>query len=232
MANRLVEIPGFSSCSGFSVDNLSDVIYNYSTPTFTQGQDVRSAPSGDYIINLDTLKIKYENGMFALYGVNGALIASCFPNLSNWNYFGFAFAVDDTNQNGSVVCCYSSSGGYWANFTMFGNYEVNSVYQAIIGAEVQAIVANGGGATHIAKVTGQLSSLSNNLSDILMVSGGGGGGLLMGEDAYNGKDAGGISGMGNNSGNQTTGSGFGQGESGSGVPGGGSGLYGGYRGGS
>ena len=69
---------------------------------------------------------------------------------------------------------------------------------------ITGIWSNGGGATHIAKVTGQLSSLSNNLSDILMVSGGGGGGLIIGEDTYAGKDAGGISGSGNNSANQTT----------------------------
>lgn len=91
--------------------------------------------------------------------------------------------------------------------------------------------SNGGGATHIAKVTGQLKNLSSNLSDILLVSGGGGGGLLVGDTAYAGKDAGGISGSGNNSANQTTGYAFGQGESGDGVSGGGSGLYGGYKGG-
>lgn len=90
--------------------------------------------------------------------------------------------------------------------------------------------SNGGGATHIAKVTGQLKDLSSNLSDILMVSGGGGGGYLLGEDAYSGKDAGGISGSGDNSGNQSTGYGFGQGETGTDVSGGGSGLYGGYKG--
>ena len=91
--------------------------------------------------------------------------------------------------------------------------------------------SNGGGATHIAKRTGQLKDLSSYTSDILMVSGGGGGGLLIGEDAYAGKDAGGISGSGNNSANQTTGYAFGQGESGEGVSGGGGGLYGGYKGG-
>ena len=87
--------------------------------------------------------------------------------------------------------------------------------------------SNGGGATHIAKATGQLKDLSSNLSDILIVSGGGGGGLIIGEDTYAGKDAGGISGNGNNSANQTTGYAFGQGES----AGGGGGLYGGYKGG-
>ena len=67
-----------------------------------------------------------------------------------------------------------------------------------------ATTANGGGATHIAKVTGQLKNLSSNLSDILLVSGGGGGGIIVGEDAYAGKDAGGVSGSGNNSGNHST----------------------------
>lgn len=38
--------------------------------------------------------------------------------------------------------------------------------------------SNGGGATRVAKVTGQLSSLSSNLSDILIISGGGGGGFI------------------------------------------------------
>ena len=91
--------------------------------------------------------------------------------------------------------------------------------------------SNGGGATHIAKVTGQLKDLSSNLSDILIVSGGGGGGLLVGETSYTGKEAGGISGSGDNSANQSTGYAFGQGESGTDVSGGGSGLYGGYKGG-
>ena len=50
------------------------------------------------------------------------------------------------------------------------------------------IVSNGGGATHIAKVTGQLKTLSNNLSDILMVSGGGGGGLLLGDSGWHGTE--------------------------------------------
>ena len=94
-----------------------------------------------------------------------------------------------------------------------------------------AIVANGGGATHIAKRTGLLKDLSSYTSNILLVAGGGGGGLIIGEDTYAGKDAGGISGSGNNSANQTTGYAFGQGESGEGVSGGGGGLYGGYKGG-
>lgn len=90
--------------------------------------------------------------------------------------------------------------------------------------------SNGGGATHIAKVTGQLKDLSSNLSDILIVSGGGGGGLLVDETEYAGADAGGVSGSGDNSADQSTGYAFGQGESGTDVSGGGGGLYGGYKG--
>lgn len=81
-------------------------------------------------------------------------------------------------------------------------------------------MTTGGGATHIATTTGLLRSL--NKSDLLIVSGGGGG-------AYNdgvGADAGGMSGSGGNSGNQTTGYIFGQGEYSYG--GGGGGLYGGF----
>ena len=92
------------------------------------------------------------------------------------------------------------------------------------------VTSNGGGATHIAKRTGQLKDLSSNLSDILMVSGGGGGGLLVNTIEYTGKEAGGISGSGDNSADQSTGNAFGQGESGTNLSGGGSGLYGGYKG--
>ena len=91
------------------------------------------------------------------------------------------------------------------------------------------VIANGGGATHIAKVTGLLSTLSSNLSDILIVSGGGGGGFIANNTAYDGADAGGVSGSGELSGNQSTGYRFGQGESSSLLSGGGSGLYGGYK---
>lgn len=95
---------------------------------------------------------------------------------------------------------------------------------------VAEYVSNGGGATHIAKRTGQLKDLSSYTSDILIVSGGGGGGLLVDTTEYTGKDAGGISGSGDNSADQSTGNAFGQGESGTNLSGGGSGLYGGYKG--
>ena len=108
--------------------------------------------------------------------------------------------------------------------------ERQQFYELISGSQTISHTANGGGATHIAKRTGQLKDLSSYTSDILMVSGGGGGGLLVGETAYSGKEAGGISGSGDNSADQSTGNAFGQGESGTNLSGGGSGLYGGYKG--
>lgn len=99
-----------------------------------------------------------------------------------------------------------------------------------IKSVIPTYTSNGGESTHIAKLTGQLRDLSSNLSAILMVSGGGGGGLVSGDTDYSGKEAGGISGSGDNSADQTTGYAFGQGEIGAGASGGGSGLYGGYKG--
>lgn len=143
--------------------------------------------------------------------------------------------VDETNQYGSCFLMYKS-GNQCINRNLGyskTNWQ-NPMYQIIkAGGLVVPITSNGGGATHIAKRSGLLSSIgASNLSDILMVSGGGGGGLIIGEDVYAGKDAGGIAGSGNNSADQTTGYAFGQGESDEGVSGGGGGLYGGYKGGS
>ena len=147
---------------------------------------------------------------------------------SNWVQSYIIFVVDDEEQKGWVLEI------TWYNMS---TYLIDQIYNPnmyyYIGQEyvpVVPITSNGGGATHIAKVTGQLSALSSNLSDILMVSGGGGGGLLLGDTNYSGKEAGGISGSGDNSADQSTGNAFGQGESGTDVSGGGSGLYGGYKG--
>lgn len=118
-----------------------------------------------------------------------------------------------------------------ANIPMFDNLTDLGNYITMPIVPSTSITAPGGGATHIAKVTGHLSALSNNLSDILIVAGGGGGGMIIDSVAYDGADAGGISGSGTNSANQTTGYAFGQGESAEGVSGGGGGFYGGYKGG-
>lgn len=134
--------------------------------------------------------------------------------------------IDDDTKKGYLVeaikignTVYTSQQGY---------DHTEPIYQAFTNGVCE--IAGGGGATHIAKRTGVLKGLSSYLSDVLAVSGGGGGGMLIGTTQYTGKEAGGISGSGDNSANQSTGYGFGQGESSVAYSGGGAGLYGGYKG--
>ena len=86
--------------------------------------------------------------------------------------------------------------------------------------------AGGGGASHIATMTGLLQSLSNNRASILCVAGAGGGA----EQGYSGKYGGGLSGESgdNPAGTQDSGFAFGKGGNGSLGGGGGAGYYGGY----
>lgn len=143
---------------------------------------------------------------------------------------GFSFGVEKTVTFQEVIPFFNNEADA-SNYSLGLEFdESNWVGGKPLTPPVVPITSNGGGATHIAKVTGQLKDLSSNLSDILIVSGGGGGGLLVGETEYTGKEAGGISGSGDNSADQSTGNAFGQGESGTNLSGGGSGLYGGYKG--
>ena len=72
-------------------------------------------------------------------------------------------------------------------------------------------VSGGGGATHIAKVDGLLSTLSNKIDSIIIVAGGGGGGYLHSQIGYEaiGGDAGGY--IGNAGTNGTSGGHYGTG---------------------
>ena len=92
------------------------------------------------------------------------------------------------------------------------------------GYATYATCGSGGGATHIAKVSGLLSTLSSKTSNILIVAGGGGGYC---HDTTGGS-GGGISGGGSNPGTQTSGNAFGVGagvSSGCCMRGGGGGGY-------
>ena len=115
-------------------------------------------------------------------------------------------------------------------------------------------VSGGGGATHIAKKSGDLTLFENDLKNLLMVAGGGGGGAMYSSSNYGiGGSGGGYNGVPNNNvGNNYTSTGatqtssgtghypgtFGKGgcnATGNGCSGGGGGLYGGdaawYQGG-
>ena len=93
----------------------------------------------------------------------------------------------------------------------------------------------GGGATHIALKSGLLSSLSDDIDKILIVAGGGGGSSWSFTTGSGGGFQGGVSSQtSSNSGKQSSGFAFGQGQDASGsagndgVAGGGGGFYGGY----
>lgn len=156
---------------------------------------------------------------------------------NNWaQYLTIWACIDETNHLGAFIFAYTQQGGSNIYIKVCNESQGGAMYRSADAYNLikESIIlpittSNGGGATHIAKVTGQLKDLSGNLSDILLVSGGGGGGLIVGENAYNGADAGGISGNGSNSADQSTGYAFGQGESGTNKSGGGGGLYGGYK---
>ena len=151
-----------------------------------------------------------------------------YPNYNFTKSTYLVIVVDDDTEDAWIVHISMNYNGKIRYFHLHPKNGNENILYTIFRTSIN----NGGGATHIAKRAGLLSSIgASNLSDVLIVSGGGGGGLIIGEDVYAGKDAGGIAGSGNNSANQTTGYAFGQGESAEGVSGGGGGLYGGYKGG-
>lgn len=211
--------------------------------------------SSDAIVSLGNIVASRTGNVSYVFG-SGESVAHFYNEGNNWYYRAFVIepniaytqltqSYDEDIYTG--VCVNHeyhraglitvkknrSSGNYTlANviFGVVGSMSFEDFYVNLSKALDLKYTSNGGGATHIAKVTGQLKDLSSNLSDILIVSGGGGGGLIVGETEYAGADAGGISGSGDNSADQSTGNAFGLGESGANLSGGGSGLYGGYKG--
>lgn len=138
----------------------------------------------------------------------------------------YAIVLDDTAQEAWLIT-YIKDGSN--NYSYMVEYSGTAFYNAFYSPAVVHNVGVGGGASHVSKTTGLLSSLSQNISDILIVAGGGGGGGLTGTTPGNGGGyIGGSPKLGNTSitgrsGTQSTGFAFGQGEAG----GGGGGFYGG-----
>ena len=211
--------------------------------------------SSDAIVSLGNIVASRAGNVSYVFG-SGESVAHFYNESNNWYYRAFVIepninytqltqsydediytgiCVNHEYRRAGLITVKKnrSSGTYTLTNIIFGVSGLMSFedfYVNLSKALDLKHICNGGGATHIAKVTGQLKDLSSNLSDILIVSGGGGGGMLIGDTAYPGADAGGISGSGDNSADQNTGNAFGLGESGTSVSGGGGGLYGGYKG--
>lgn len=124
--------------------------------------------SFDYSGNEVTYKIPVT-GMYKLetWGAQGG----SYTEIYHGGYGGYSSGTIFLNRNNNL---YVNVGGAGT----FGNGSSNGGYNGGGSAIGAKDVANGsgGGATHIAKVSGLLSTLSNNVDDILIVSGGGGGG--------------------------------------------------------
>jgi hypothetical protein len=126
--------------------------------------------------------------------------------------------------SGATAMAQSLTGGYNGGGSVTGSTAVNHY------------TASGGGATHIATISGVLSSLSSNTSSVIIVAGGGGGArdqenFETASVHSNGGSGGGISGGGTGGGTQSSGYAFGTGASMIGNSGSGGGWYGGTGGG-
>ena len=204
--------------------------------TFHKGSDGNWQGGVSYTIGLGTYSIPARDSDGVYYEMtNNHRAGVNYISNTNGTMVVF-FAINETAHQAAIM--YLMSAWYLSSdmnrIHLVGSgtntTEYEQLYSDLLSAIPSNYTANGGGATHIAKRTGQLKDLSSYTSDILIVSGGGGGGYVVDGTAYAGADAGGISGSGSNSGNQSTGYAFGQGESGTNKSGGGAGYYGGYKG--
>lgn len=197
-----VSYKSYYNIIAFNISPRTEYYLAYGTYLMDQNP---TAAGSQYVPSTSYKNFAYYNGALSQVGSTPTISTKSVNNIS------YQYEQNQFDAQGVPVIYYVGA-------------EVEKMY---INGElpVTDIIGTGGGATHIAKVTGQLSTLSNNLSDILIVAGGGGGGLIREGTAYNGSDAGGISGNGDSSADQTTGYAFGQGES----PGGGGGMYGGNK---
>lgn len=145
MAIEVVEIQGFTSCSGYTPANLS--VRDARTTEFYQyGQDVRNGSAGTYYVDTDTLKIfrrsdnanyiRVTDGQGNRMGTNDWL---CRP--SDYTFAGLIFAIDRAQEKGTIYGCFVNTSGlyrYQVDWMTFGNtttsYSPNAIYNAIIGA--------------------------------------------------------------------------------------------------
>lgn len=125
------------------------------------------------------------------------------------------------------IVCGGVGSSSMTNEPIPGGYNGGAIGNGYPWHPYYSICGGGGGATHIARVTGLLSSLASTYTDNLLIVAGGGGGA---GGTTAGGAGGGLSGGGSNPGTQTGGGGtFGQGAHSSYAGGGGGGFYGGLN---
>jgi hypothetical protein len=225
-----------SSGGGHSSDdfsNIGDISYIYTNKPFIL-----------FDINGFSCKLTYKiNGLgnqeaqFNFYYLTKKFGSQSIEK-NTWN--AIAFGINEADQQASILLISGSALPTEHGVTSFKTYFTDNTkaYKAIksITASSLTSLSSGGGATHIAKRTGLLATLSDHIDDILIVAGGGGGGGLENTTPGNG---GGFEGgdpklndtvISDRSGTQSTGNAFGKGQGSETSPGGGGGFYGGFAG--
>lgn len=173
---------------------VTKAVYNYD---YTGGVQTFTAPSSGYY-KLETWGAQGGN---ATGGTNGGTVSGVIGG-----YGGYSKGVTYLKKGETVYIfvggqgksnCVSSSNG--TKVFCDGGYNGGG---SGLSSDAYGYVAGGGGATHISKEAGLLSTLSENKNTILVVSGGGGGASY-----YNYSSAG-NKGMGGSGGGMSGGSGY------------------------
>ena len=150
-------------------NKTSDDIYTY---PFSYTTRIFTAPKNGYYL-LET------------WGAQGGSYSSYKGGLG-----GYSYGVYKMNKGEQLYITVGGSGRLYqlVGVAVSGGY--NGGGDAKI-ADYAYYTASGGGATHIAKQTGQLKTLSSNKSDVLIVAGGGGGGQYYSAAGYGSGGSGG-----------------------------------------
>lgn len=182
-----------------------------------------------YTGGIQTFTVPYS-GLYQLevYGAEGGYYDGS-PSTGGGGYGGYAKGYKYFDKGDVLYVCVGAVGHNHRNGDTGAPYNNNRT-----GRSSGYSYGWGGGATHIATMTGELAQIgSSNLSKVLIVAGGGGAKY----SSYAGGTGGGTNGgsgggSGGGGGTQSGGFGFGAGaDPAGGYTGGGAGLYGGWRGG-
>lgn len=199
-----------------------DEVVNFDYATNDQGNGIEQ--------HVDVLPGQYKLECWGAQGGNSTSQRGGYGGYSTGTYEALEKSTLYINVGGTGENCRTTSGYGYGGYNGGGNSTADGAAANNYG------IASGGGATHIATVSGELSQLGsykdtagiNKSNEILIVAGGGGGGYYC---LNVGGDGGGTSGSGTSAGSQTGGARFGAGSSsnerGVSWSGGGGGFYGG-----
>ena len=160
----------------------SSVIYSSGTGTLADPYDIYDSEYDfDYTGGEQTFTAP-KDGYYKLetWGAQGGTANTSYP--STGGYGGYSTGVVSLAKTNNLYINVGGSGSPNNNSNTAGaiggyNGGGNSGYvNTSIYGEIWS--ASGGGATHIAKASGLLKSLNNNINSILLVAGGGGGGFF------------------------------------------------------